>query len=207
MNTKKLSEELEHILSTSQGERRIAAFLKKHPDIVFWTFLRVGGHLHYVVPEFQLGKHFQADFLLLQSYSGGWHIHLVEIEPVVDALFNKDGSPSKRLRHAQKQIADWRMYKDTEGSSLRIQLAEAAKVSGGLQMDLRSTEPSGFSGKKLRDPLTFIDWHFHIVIGRRAILSETAQMNRTRGMPYDHIDIATYDRFLDVVRSREKRSQ
>lgn len=202
---KKLSEELEHILSTSKGERQIAAFLKKHPEIVFWTFLRVGGHLHYVVPEFQLGKHFRSDFILLQSYSGGWHIHLVELEPIVDPVYNKDGTPSKRLRYAQKQIADWRMYKDTEISSLRIQLAEAAKASGGFQMDLKSSEPSSFSGKRLRDPLTFIDWNYHIVIGRRALLSETAQTNRSRGMPYDQIEIVTYDRFLDVVRDWEKK--
>lgn len=205
MMAKKLSEELEHIISTFKGERQIATFLKKHPEIVFWTFLPVGGHLHYVVPEFQLGKDFRADFVLLQSYSGGWHIHLVELEPIVDPVYNKDGTPSKRLRHAQKQIADWRMYKDTEVSSLRMQLAEAAKASGGLQMDLKSCEPSSFSGKTLRDPLTFIDWNYHIITGRRALLSETAQTNRSRGMPYDQIEIVTYDRFLDVVRERENK--
>lgn len=203
----KLSEELEHILTTCKGERRVAKFLKKHPEIVFWTFLRLGGHLHYVVPEFQLGKHFRADFVLLQSDSGRWHIHLVELEPIVDPVYNKDGTPSKRLRHAQKQIADWRMYKDTELSSLRIQLAEAAKISGGLQMNLKSSEPSSFSGKRLRDPLTSIDWNYHIVIGRRDLLSETAQTNRSRGLPYDRIEIVTYNRFLDYVRHWEKRRQ
>jgi len=200
-----LYEELSALLARSGGEREIAAFLKKNPDLVFWTFLPVGGHYEYVVPEFQLGAHLRADFVLLQSYSGGWHIHLVELEPVNDPIYNKNGLPSKRLRAAQKQIADWRQHKDTEGPSLRIELARAARKSGGLDMDLRDAEPSSFSSQKLRDPLTHINWNYHIVIGRRDTLSEHKNSLRTRNVPYDGIDIATYDRFLDVARKWSER--
>jgi hypothetical protein len=109
----KLSEKPSKILGEYAGERRVASFPKEHPEIVFRTFVRVGGHAHYVVPEFQLGK-------------------------------------------------------------------------------------------RLRDPLTFIDWYYHIVIGRRDDLTDTAQVNRTRGQPYDQIEIVTYDRFLDVLREGER---
>jgi hypothetical protein len=74
-------------LGRSSGERIIHSYLKKHP-------------------EFRIGSRFRCDFVVMQSYSGGWNIEFVELEPVNVSLFNKDRTPSKPLRIALNQIDD-----------------------------------------------------------------------------------------------------
>ncbi len=186
-------------LSKSDAERHIAKFLKSNPKLVFWAFINLGGHTHYVIPEFGIGKSLHCDFLLLQSFSRGWNVHFVELEPVQDTLYNKDRTPSKRLRIAQKQIADWRRYVDTNEPSLRNQLADAAKPKYCLQSQEIGQEPTSFSGHRLRDIYTYVQYDYHIVIGRRTSLSEEKNLYRSSSFKHDAIDIVTYDRFVEVA--------
>lgn len=194
------TEEIRKALSDSDGERLIARYLKSNPDLVFWAFINLGGHTHYVVPEFGIGKSLFCDFLLLQSFSRGWNVHFVELEPVKDPLYNKDRTPSKRLRIAQKQIADWRRYVDTDQASLRNQLADAAKPKYCLQSKEIREEPTSFSGHKLRDIYTYVDYHYHIIIGRRSDLSEDKNLYRASSFKHDSIDIVSYDRLIEVAK-------
>ena len=117
-----LKDELTEVFNQMSGEREIHAYLKKQPWLILSTFMNAGGHLNYVLPEFSLaGKHF-ADFVVMQSFSGGWNIAFIELEPVDEKPFIKNGSPSKRLRGAIKQIDDWRTFQDCEKASLCSQI-------------------------------------------------------------------------------------
>jgi len=194
------TEEILKSLDDSEGERLIARFLKSNPDLVFWAFINLGGHTHYVVPDFGIGKALFCDFLLLQSFSGGWNVHFIELEPVRDPLYNKDRTPSRRLRIAQKQIADWRRYVATNEASLRNQLADAAKPKYCLQSKEISEEPASFSGHRLRDIYTYVDYHYHIIIGRRSDLSDDKNFYRSSSYEHDAIDIVSYDRLVEVAK-------
>jgi hypothetical protein len=110
-----------------------------------------------VIPEFRIGSRFRCDFVVMQSYSGGWNIEFVELEPVNVSLCNKDRTPSKPLRIALNQIDDWKRFLETDGATMRSQLADAAKKNDLLQPDLNlGGEPSSFAGDDLRHPFTHI---------------------------------------------------
>jgi hypothetical protein len=166
--------EVRRFLDSTTGERAALRYLVANPDLLFWSFFSVGGHTHYIVPEFGLGKDLRCDFVLLQSYSGGWKVFFVECEPVDDPVFNKDDTPSRCLRTAQKQICAWHRYTEEDGASLRSQMADACKKKDIWQRPRRRREPTSFSSAKLRDPKTVIHFKYAIVIGRRAALSEAS---------------------------------
>lgn len=46
------------------GERIATKFLKAHPELVVWSFCRIGGHSKYVLNEFPIGNRFRADFVV-----------------------------------------------------------------------------------------------------------------------------------------------
>lgn len=183
-------------LGQSDGELAIAKYLKRNPILVLRAFGEFGNHSNYLLTEFRLGKSLRADFVLISGSSTGWEVNMIELEPVIDSLFNKDRTPTKRLRIAQKQIADWRDYERTDGASLRRQLADDTKRDL-LKFNSDEGDPCTMSGQKLRDPESYVSYNYHIVIGRRADLSIQAQ--RLRSRRDDRIKIATYDRIVDVA--------
>lgn len=183
-------------LGQSDGELVIAKYLKRNPILVLRAFGEFGNHSNYLLTEFRLGKSLRADFVLISGSSTGWEVNMIELEPVIDSLFNKDRTPTKRLRIAQKQIADWRDYERTDGASLRRQLADDTKRDL-LKFNSDEGDPCTMSGQKLRDPESYVSYNYHIVIGCRADLSIQAQ--RLRSRRDDRIKIATYDRIVDVA--------
>ncbi len=189
------------LLEATKGERAAAQFLKANPSLLFWTFFSLGGHFHYVVPEFGLGKTLKCDFLLMQSYSTGWNIKFVELEPVDDHILNKDLTPSRRLRLAQKQIVQWQDYAYHDSLSLRTQLADVARKKDILKEVKGDYEPTSFSGKRLRDPKTYISFMYYIVIGRRNKLSEEMRQHLNAMCNHSRYEIATYDRFVDTLKT------
>ena len=195
------SKEVADLIDTAKGERQMARFLKENPGLLFWTFFSLGGHMHYVVPEFGLGKSLKCDFLLMQSYSTGWNVKFVELEPVDDRILNKDLTPSRRLRLAQKQIVQWQDYAYHDSLSLRIQLADVARKRDILKEIKGDYEPTSFSGKRLRDPKTYISFMHYIVIGRRNKLSEEMRQHLNAMCNHSRCEIATYDRFVDTLKA------
>ncbi len=192
--------EILEALGKSKGERCIHNYLKRKPVLLLRTFLGCGGHTDYVISEFAIGQQFRADFVVMQSYSGGWHVVFVELEPVSISLFNKDRTPSKRLRGALSQIDDWRRFKESNDSTLRSQLADAAMKRDLLSPEQNiGKEPRNFNGHNLRDPHTYISYEFNIVIGRRAEINETNHYIRNSYRSLHSVQICTYDRFVQVA--------
>ena len=59
--------EFEKILESSDGERKISSYLKKHPWIVYWTLCNAGGHERFMFSEFPLGTDHKVDFVILNK--------------------------------------------------------------------------------------------------------------------------------------------
>jgi len=103
-----ISQRLDHLLTTETGERKVIQFLAKHPRLLYSYFINPRGHCQYVLREVSLGGDYYMDAVVLNGYSGAWEAYFVEFEPAAGKIFNKDGTPTNRIRKAFKQIADWR---------------------------------------------------------------------------------------------------
>ncbi len=183
-------------LAESHDERHIHAFLKRNPQLIVTAFNWGWNHV-FLVPEFQLGTKLRTDFVLFGGYSGGWNVRFIELEPVGARLYLKDGTPSKELRVALRQISDWREYARMHEAHLRDELSHAM-VSKNVYM-VRHKAVNRFLENHIRDPREIIHWYAHIVIGRRAKLTEDEQRRRARGIDFVDADIATYDRIVDAA--------
>jgi hypothetical protein len=188
--------ELEAKINELSDEREIHRYLKQYPELIRSTFMPYGGMLEYVIPEFAL-RLYRTDFIVAQSYSGGWDVALIELEPVGEKLFNQSGTPARRLNGALKQIRDWQSYIRAEKPSFCAALADVAMRNDTLLPDeIRGIEP--FSPKcPLRDPQTDLRLSYYIVIGRSKDLS--AEHNQLRAAFGHNPEIITYDRFIQVA--------
>ena len=186
-------------LAESRGERVIAAHLKKHPILLIAAFGSLGNHGNYVLSEFGLGKKYRADFVHMSGSSAGWSVEMIELEPVNDPIYNRDGTPSRRLSIAQRQIAEWKDYQRTDDSTLRRELADATKHGDLVGRSSDNGDPCTMSNQRLRDPESYVQYSYTIVIGRRELLTIEAQRLRSRATHLDHTSIATYDRLVDAA--------
>lgn len=194
-----LKNRLVKVLEQAKGEREIHAFLKEEPLLVWATFMNCGGHSDYVIPEFSLRGKYYADFVVMQSFSGGWNIAFIELEPVDEKPFNKDGSPSKRLRGAIKQIDDWHDFENDEGASLRSHLADAAQKYDTLYPERNLAREPRCVEMPLRDPKTYLCCKYFIVMGRRSHFDEELIHAKSKFARHHNAEILTYDRFTEVA--------
>lgn len=102
--------EFRTLLERDGDERRLAAYLRQHPWITYWTFCTASGHDRCVLHEFPLGSRFKADVVILNSFSGCWEAYLIELEPANVTPFTKDGRPGRRLSAALRQVDDWKAF-------------------------------------------------------------------------------------------------
>lgn len=190
------------MLTTTSDERPIVEFIKSAPWIPYWTFCTLGGHDRYAIFEFPLGNELKCDLLLLNSYSGSWEALFVEFESAADKIFTKNGTPTKRLAIAQRQIDDWSTFINENRDTVRRDMVRYAKTRDRLGYSRGTGEPSNFSGDRLSDPNTYIAFRYKIVIGRRTQLA--AEQRRLVGRYRDNRDaeLVTYDRLLALAERR-----
>lgn len=203
--TNNIPSQLRNILQNDKSERSIAPFLKEHPDLLYWTFCKTGGHRNYVLHEFPLGNQHKADFVVLHSYSGTWEVHFIELEPIRDAVFTKDRRPSKKLSIAIRQIDDWRLYIDLNKAALKQDLVRWAKKRDILDTPKPDKEPCNYAGDYLSDPSSFVGFHYYIIIGMRADLTKEKRELKSRFRNDHRIHIGSYDRFIDTADVRYKK--
>jgi hypothetical protein len=194
-------DEFQSILEQNRDEHKVAKYLRKHPWLLYWNFCRSSGHDRYAFAEFPLGSQFKVDSLLLNSYSGVWRAHLVELEPVADLLFTKSRTPSQRLARAVRQIDDWREYIDQNREQIRRDLVRWAKRHDRLGYST-GEEPCNYSGDFLSDPETHIHFTFYVVIGRSSRLSKERRNLAGRFVSGHDVELVTYDRLLALAKRR-----
>lgn len=202
-----LKNRLVKVLDQAKGEREIHNFLKDEPLLVWATFMNCGGHSDYVIPEFSLSGKYRADFVVMQSFSGGWNIAFIELEPVDEKPFIQDGSPSKRLRGAIKQINDWHDFEKEDGASLRSHLAEAAKKYDTLYPERNLAREPWCVKMPLRDPKTYLCCEYFIVMGRRSHFDEELIHVKSKFPRHHNVEILTYDRFIEVAEKLNQQNK
>ncbi len=192
-----LEKRLLAILDSSKGERSVHSFLKKYPEIVRTAF-SMAWNANIEVPEFCFGNDWRADFLLLSADSGHWIATFIELEPPNSRLYLNNGTPSKTLRVAQRQINDWKEWIRLHESYLREQFSKILTKAG---IGAQTGGVHEKAGTEILDPRTVISFDFHIVIGRRHSLNAEEQFRRAReGVYWGGAEIATYDRLLSKAK-------
>lgn len=195
-----MEKELKEILSESNGERDVCAFLAKHPELIRWLVCRMGGHTNYVIKEFPLGSKYRVDFVVATSYSGAWEIHLIELEPVNDMVITKAEIPSNRLNKAISQTHEWADYIKINLASFQNDLSDWCIKKDLLKLHTTLETPTNYTGNRLNDPNTHISFHYHIVIGRRCNIDD-AKRKRMQQMSTYPLKIVTYDGFVDLAKN------
>ncbi len=195
-------------LDRAKGERAIHNFLKEEPLLVWATFMTCGGHSDYVIPEFSLSGKYRTDFVVMQSFSGGWNVAFVELEPVDQPPFNqKSETQHKRLRSAIKQIEDWQNFEREEGSALRSQLADAAQKYDTLYPERNLAREPWCVKMPLRDPKTYLCCKYFIVMGRRSHFNKELIHAKSKFPRHHNVEILTYDRFIEVAEKLEQQNE
>src|SRR5437879_5229000 len=159
-------------IESGRGERGVLRYLKKYPRPIIAAFCK-GWNFHCCIPEFRLADDYRADFLVLGQHSGGFVASFIELEAPSARLYLKDGTPSKPLRIALRQIDDWRQWVSENDNLLRKSIKKAltaAVSSSAKSTNLLSPSTIKEIGISLFEPDMFIRDHYHIVIGRRARL-------------------------------------
>ena len=201
----KLSDQFKSILDDpSSTERDVQRFLKEYQHLIIDLF-NVSWNYRRVVPEFQLGNEHRTDFLVLSADSGSWHAVLIELEGPHDRLYLKDGTPSKKLRVAQKQVSDWQHYVRSYPSEVCRTIARILKQENVCAQNLLM----GKSGCKAHDEIlhqeVYLEFQYKIVIGRRATFQDEPRNHMAApGAGYIH-DVSSYDRVLDRLIELEDR--
>jgi Domain of unknown function (DUF4263) len=202
-----LENKIAEILNQTRGEREIHDFLKGEPYLVWSTFMSMGGHSEYVLPEFSFAGKYRADFVVMQSFSGGWNVSFIELEPVDEKPFFMDGRQSNRLRGALKQIDDWKAFAHDESASLRSCLADAAQKYDILYPERNLAREPRSVKMPLRDSRTYLKCEYFIVMGRRSDFSEDLTYRKSKFPAHHHVEILTYDRFIQVAENLEQRNE
>ena len=154
-----------------------------------------------VAPEFRFGRNYRADFLVLSCHSAALHAAMVELEPPSARLYTKQGIESRRLTGALRQVKDWHAW----GSQFRREVAD--EIERAAKEDKRVPRHRyNFLRSELLDHKTAILSHFAIVIGRRDTLTpEDAQRRSNESRWRVGIEIATYDRLIDIGKHDKER--
>lgn len=193
-----LREKLIQALNSSEGERDVSRYIRQHAAVLLWTFVSTGGHSKYVVPEFQFGNKYRADFVIVWSCSRKFKVHFIEFEPPDDPVITRNGRPTGRLNSAISQIGDWRMFVEENHALVKNDLSDWCRKKDVLRLHSKKI-PFNYSGQRLNDNDNFVMWEYHVVTGRRDKI--TPEMGRKINQ-YHHngfVDVCSYDRLIDVA--------
>jgi hypothetical protein len=189
-------------IASDSGERRVHHELERRPWVMNDLFDRCRGG--FVVSHFRLGDEYEADFVVLHGFSGGWDVHLVELEPPAESPFNAKGDYCARLNHAAGQIRRWKQFvkqgdkRDYFFSQLRRAIMEKDLLWGD------GREPLDSASMPLTDSRSSIFMHYHVIMGRRGSLAPKELVQKAWLRETDNFELITYDRVLEVWKRQLK---
>ncbi len=194
-----LEKKVSSALDNAESERDAMEFFKRHAFLVLRAF-EWGHNFECCVPEFRLGDQYRVDFLTLSADSGSWHVTMIELESPKSRLYLKDGTPSKSLRFAQRQVSDWKNWSHANLTYIRQRFAAVLRKAKAPAM-CSCADMHQCGDTEIIDYRTYLNFHYHIVIGRRASLSPDEQERRAKSaLDWGAPEICTYDRLVDFAR-------
>ena len=116
---------LKKALEEAKNEHDIGVYLKQNIRLIR-VLNEHSWNCVIAKPEFKIGTKYRSDFIVLSACSGYWNCVLIEMQSPTDKIFNKQGEVSTGLKEAQRQLQEWEMYIDENGTSFREQLATLA---------------------------------------------------------------------------------
>jgi hypothetical protein len=196
---------LHRAIRKSTGERSVHRELEKHPGVLKDLVVSCC-NCCYVVSHFRLGDEYEADFVVLHGFSGGWDIHFIELEPPALAPFNRKGEFVSRLVHAAGQIRRWKEFANRPDKApyLTAQLRDAVMSKDLLWR--RNEEPTDHASLPITRPESMLLMHYHVVMGLRAQLTVDLMSRKAGLIKTDGFELITYDRVLDVYERRLRDS-
>ena len=191
-------------LESGTGERGVHRYLKTSPRPIIAGYCR-GWNFHYCIPEFRFADDYRADFLVLGGHSGGFTTSFIELEAPNARLYLKNGTPSKTLRIALRQIEDWRIWIRDNDNLLRKAIKKSLPNAMSSSSYLMKPSEIKEIGQLLFEQDMGIWDDYHIIIGRRKDLTSEDKRRRNFLPTFDQgVEIATYDRLLDIAWLQDK---
>lgn len=163
-----LAKQFLELIDSRAREEKIHQFLVDHPEILHAAMHRsdqiiTKPSLHRYIPDFAAG---------IEGRSlRRWSWTLIEIEPAEFPLITRSGSPSAKLTHAVKQVADWRNWISENTAYARTILPDITPACHGLIIiGRRNTIADGMANelRAYQDSLNSIrihsyDWLYDII--------------------------------------------
>jgi antiviral defense system Shedu protein SduA len=197
---------LHEAVEKSAGERQVHRELELRPWVMN-DLVAIGCKVGFVVSHFKLGDEYEADFVVLHGFSGGWEVHLIELEPPAESPFNARGDFSGRMNHAAGQIRRWKQFYDRVDKRpyFVAQLRDAVVEKDLIWRDGR--EPLDSASMLLTDPRSLLIMCYHVIMGRRQHFTPEWTARKAALVATDGFELITYDRVLDVWdRQRKDKS-
>jgi len=194
--TSSLYNEFKSLVDNSTTEAPLQKFLEEHLEILIRTFSQ-GALYPFVSPKFHLADEFIPDFVIVGHRSAwSWDVDLIEIEPAAfnnQALFNKTGQSTGRLRIAETQIRNWQDWMRKNKDAIFVPRAlDKLKSAGAWDERPEFYKPSDGTHQDL------MVW-YRIIIGRRKDFQRSGinyQSSYWANSNY-RVEIATWDRLLE----------
>jgi hypothetical protein len=101
--------ELASTIRIAKDERIMQDFLKKNPYLLT-RGIHPAHHGQICIPKPKLGGQLEPDFLIAGLDSAGFSWYGVELKSPEYKMFTKEGEETKELKHAIRQIQEWRSW-------------------------------------------------------------------------------------------------
>jgi hypothetical protein len=193
----------------SGGEGELQRFLELCPRPLHVVF-NEGWNDYFALPQFQFGPDYRADFVILSLHSGAWNACFIELKSPSARLYLRDGTESRALRTALRQVKDWSRWIERDQSRIIEALRRGVRLAREKGESIPENPPGpGLGG--LLDLGTVIHTEYAIVIGRRTKLNDSDNERRVNELRWGRgVEIVTYDRLLlalerDLKGAREIR--
>lgn len=174
------------------GEREILSFINNNEyyhiiaSILSGNY-NFGHHDIYIIPEFQLGNSYKADYLIMGKSSGGFEFIFVELESNKGRITTKEGRFGEAIRKGINQIRDWRWWLEANYQSLNETFSKYKNPNVNLANEF------------LRYDSTRM--HYVIIAGRRSDFNENTYNEKRRLNKEENINLLHYDNLIDLSRN------
>lgn len=180
------------------SEAAMQRFFESYPRPLHVIF-NAGWNGYFAIPQLQFGADYRADFVVLSAHSGAWIATFIELESPQARLYLKDGTESRCLRTAIRQLKDWARWVETDRTRLVQALRRGIRLANAKGFEIEEN-PVAMGAGGLFDPETVILPEYGVVIGRSREL--TKEENARRSLEHRGplgIRIVTYDRVIETL--------
>jgi hypothetical protein len=130
--------------------------------------------------------------------SGAIRATFIELESPGACLYTRNGTESKELKRALRQVKDWHAWVDQHPQELREQIIRDLERLHSIDRRVPKHRRQFLRGQLRDSGIALLD-DYVIVIGRRGALSIDDNQRRSYEAKWTgRLEIATFDRLLEI---------